>query len=385
MATTTPLIRAANVRSPLVLLLLAALMAAAVAWLAYHYLQKKEEAIKAEVTARERRGAAVTVQVAVPRTDAPAGTPLDTRMFVARPVEEDLIYPDTVLAKDFEALRGQTLARPLQRGRPLRMSDVVAPPVHDVAGVLPTGERALTIDIDNLNSIAQTLRPNHHVDLFLLHKAAHAGGADAQEAGEATLYMQDLVVLATGTDFRDVAHAHDGAGAMQVNPGEVEGKDRGYDTVTLLVTPAQAARVLLGQKLGAYRVVLRGAQDRAPVRMASLRGADLLPGPGPDPSHATRGRDAGIEFIVGGRSGNLVSELPTLPSQAALRNLQAGLAALARPAAAPPAAAVTTTATATAAAPATPPQGADPNRQSITISMPVPPASRPFSANGKNQ
>lgn len=366
MATMTSSIRAMNFRSPLILLLGAALAAAGVAWLAYHYLQKKEAAIKAEISAQGQRRGSPIVQVAVPRRDAPAGTLLDTSVFVARPVESDLVYPDTVMASDFESLRGQVLARPLQRGRPLRMSDVIPPPVSDVAAVLPAGERALTIEIDNLNSIAQTLRPNHHIDLFLLHKAGRGSDNDATQA---TLYMQDLVVLATGTEFHDVSHTRDGLGATSANPGEIEGKDRAYDTVTLLVTPEQAAKVLTGQKMGSFRVVLRGAHDRDPVHLASLRSAGLVPG--------GRGRDAGIEFIVGGRSGNLVSELPTLPSQVALRNFQA---AMGQAAAATSSSAPTPAVTATAQPPAT-----DPNRQSITINVPSRQPGRPFTVGGKNQ
>lgn len=298
----------ATFKRPVILLLLAAALAAGVAWLAYHYLQRREAAMAAALSARSERHAGQLVAVAVPRIDAAVGTIVDTGTFVSRPVEDDLVYPDTVLARDFDTLRGQALARPVLHGRPLRLSDVVAPAVRDVAAILPAGRRALTIEIDNVNSIAQTLRPHHRIDLYLLHR--DAGQDEGQDQERATLYMQDVAVLATGAEFRDVAQA-----------GEAEGKDRSYDTVTLLVTPAEAARLVMGQKLGSFRVALRGVHDRTPVHLATLRARDLLPGAAD--ANGTRGetRDAGIEFIVGGRGEQLISALaqPPSSSQRALR------------------------------------------------------------------
>lgn len=326
---------AAKLKHPLVLLLIAALLAGAVAWAAYYYLQQRELAMKAELAA-SKSDAAPQVSVVVSSIDAPANTVVDGATFVARQIEADLVYPDTVLSADFNSIQGQRLARPLLRGRPLRLTDLVAPEIHDVASVLPAGRRALTIEIDNLNSIAQTLRPNHHIDIFLLSKApkppAVAGvEPDEQALEQATLYMQNMVVLATGKEIYDVGRDASGGAAAEkmVRPGEVDNKDHGYDSVTLLVTPAEAARLMVGQRLGTFRVALRGASDHAPVALAPLRGSDLLPA-------TQRRRDQGIEFIVGGKGDKLVSQLPSLPSQdaALLRAMQA--AAVPKVAAAPP-------------------------------------------------
>lgn len=292
-----------RLKNPLVLVIIAAVLAGGVAWVALKYLQAREAAMKAEIAASGKTGGPRVVQVAVPMADAPVGTVLSLDSFVARPVEEDLVYPDTVLASDFESMQGMKLARPVMRGRPLRVTDLQRPEVRDVATVLPAGQRALTIEIDNINSIAHTLRPNHRIDIYLLNKAEDNNGGE-----QVSLYMQDMIVLATGTDFYDVTRSDGPQVDKMVQPGEVDGRERGYDTVTLLVTPQQAARLMVGQRLGSYRVVLRGGQDRAYIRQATLRGADVMGG-------RMRARDAGIEFIVGGKGDKLVSELAVPPSQ----------------------------------------------------------------------
>ncbi len=302
----------AKLSSPLSLLLLAAVLAGGVAWVAYFYLQQREEAMKTELAAKGRKKETPKVGVVVPKADAGVNTVLNTNNFVSRQIEADLVYPDAVLAKDFASMEGQKLARPLMRGRPLRLTDLQLPVVVDVSTILPAGSRAMTIDIDNLNSIAQTLRPNHHVDIFLLSKAQKSGNtatdADEKMLEQASLFMQDMVVLATGKEFLDVSAPPEQTSKM-VRPGDVEGaRESGYGSITLLVTPAQAAKLLVGQKMGSYRVVLRGTTDRDAVKLPPLRVADLTPA-------ATKARDAGIEFIVGGRGSDMVSKLAIPPSQ----------------------------------------------------------------------
>lgn len=299
--------------SPAVLLLLSAAMAAGVAALAYGYLQKREQSIRAELVEKSRSKAVRKVEVVVPGADAKAGTLLNTSNFVSRPVEEDLVYPDTILVNDFASMEGMRLARPVLRGRPVRLSDLQQPEVHDVAAVVPPGSRAMTIDIDNLNSIAQTLRPHHRVDIFLVSRAPRpARGVtltDERTLEQATLFMQDMTVLATGRDFQDVSAPNAEQATKMARPGEVEGTtERSFDSVTLLVSPQQAARLMVGQRLGSFRVVLRGKQDHDTLAMRPLRGSQVMP-------LGSGGSGAGVELIAGGRGGNIVSQLNMLPSQ----------------------------------------------------------------------
>jgi pilus assembly protein CpaB len=309
--------------SPLALFLLAALLAAGVSMVAYLYLQKREAVMQEEIARKNSRRELRTVDVVVPRQDVPANTVMSGAIFVSRPVEDDLIYPDTLLAKDFASMEGLRLARPVLRGRPVRAADLVRPEVNDVAAILPKGLRAMTIDIDNLNSIAQTLKPNHRVDIFLLSKTPKSGnsGEDEKASEQATLFMQNMVVLATGRHFEDVI-SNPELNARMSAPGEVDApgaSESGFDSITLLVDPKEAAQLMLGQKLGTFRVVLRGANDRATLALRPTRAGDILPG-------LPRGRDLDIEFIVGGRGANMLGKLAVPPSEQLAAAVQTALA-----------------------------------------------------------
>jgi pilus assembly protein CpaB len=304
----------ARLKSPWVLLIFAVALAAIVAYIAYAYLQQREERIKQDLAASNNKRQTPKVSVVVPREDVRIGVVVEQGMFVAREIDQDLVYPDTVLASDFSTVRGQRLARPVLHGRPLRLTDLTVPEVRDVASVLPVGMRAVTIEIDNVNSISQTLRPGHRVDVFLISTATKSKGADSAESSEgplnqAMLYMQNLAVIATGQEFQDVASPDSDRISKMARPGEIEGqRDKGFDTITVLVSPAEAARLLVGQKLGSYRVALRGTKDDRAVALRPLTGNDVLPHP------EAGGPGGGVEFIVGGKSGGAAALPPTLVS-----------------------------------------------------------------------
>ena len=322
-----------RLKSPWVLLVFAVALAAVVAYIAYAYLQQREERIKQDMAASNSKRQTPKVAVVVPRDDARVGVVLEQSLFVSREIDQDLVYPDTVLAADFATVRGQRLARPVLRGRPLRVTDLQAPEVHDVATVLPAGMRAVTIEIDSVNSIAQSLRPGHRVDVFLMSKAVKARESDAGEASlnQATLFMQNLAVLATGQEFQDIGAQDAERINKMARPGEIEGqRDKGFDTITVLVSPAEAARLLVGQKMGNFRVALRGAKDDRTIALRPLTGGDVLPAPA-----SSKVSGGGVEFIVGGKSsGNatLASTLVAMGLPGAPANAGGTATATSRPA-----------------------------------------------------
>lgn len=334
-----------RLKSPWLLMLGATLLAGGIAYLAYLYLVQREARIKEEVGARAAKLQGPKASVVVPRVNAAAGTPVELDIFVGRDIDADLVYADTVTVNDFERVRGQRLARDVLKGRPLRLTDLQAPEVRDVASILPAGTRAVTIEIDDINSIAQTLRAGHRVDVFLMSKFEPAKGVDIPEAArqQVSVFMQNLKVIATGKEFQSVDPEQLQRAEKMVRPGDLRREGETYNTVTVLVNPREAQRLLVGSKLGSYRVALRGKADEATVSVPPLLAADLLPGSG------GKAAERSVEYIVGGRQGgapaNLVASMvpigpPQLPSGAGTRSpdareLRAGMTQAMQDAAAP--------------------------------------------------
>lgn len=294
------------VRSPWGLLAIALLVAAGLSFLTFTYLQDREDRIKEEVEAQANsKENARTVSVVVPTSDAAIGTVVNSGNFAARPVAEDLLYDDVITASDFQQFSGQKLARQVLHGRPLRLSDLMAPEIKDVALVIPNGMRAVTIPIDNLNSIAQALRPGNQVDVFLLSRAPKQQDNVPDEAlDQASLFMQNMEVLAVGRDFSDPRQHPDVADRM-ARAGEVQGSEGpSYDTATLLVSPAESAKLLIGQKMGIYRLALRGREDTEIVQLPTLSSGSFMPARPLPPTEIKTGT---VEYIIGGNGSNIVS------------------------------------------------------------------------------
>lgn len=271
-----------------VMLLTAIGLALLATMLTTRYLKSREESIGAELKARTQQGGP-KVSVTVPTRDMPAGTPLDDNVVAARDVAVDLVYPDAILADDFGKYRGQSLIRPVLKGRPLLKTDLRAM-YADFAGSLTEGTRAMTIDVDELNSVAHMVQPGNRIDLMLAMRRDDGGQTVVP-------FMDRMKVLATGQ--RLIQDGEDTSGAGK--------KAFSYANLTLEVSPSQAARLTLAQDLGKLRFVLRNEKDQQSVDFsvnaqnifdeisARQRNNKMLQ------RKTAISSDGSVEFIIGGQ------------------------------------------------------------------------------------
>lgn len=315
------------ISSPWGLLVIAVLAAGLLTFWVSRFLEGREAALKAQLA--EERGNQKHVSVVVPVSDLPAGTPIDNTTFAARDVPADLVHDDVIRASEFDSVANLKLVRAIGRGRPVRRADLEAMRARDFSDMLEVGKRALTIEIDAVNSAAKMLKPGNHIDLYLL-TSGNAGNKDSvgkanQDAEKtARLLMSNVVVIATGQDVRprDLGEALDPRAAQNGQAGEYE---RGYDNLTLSVTSEQAARISLAQKVGSLRAVLRNSGDRSETPAIALQEHALFT--------ATEDGNA-VQYIVGNSSGNLLSTLPELPPMPGNAGVDATAAAMQKLAAA---------------------------------------------------
>jgi pilus assembly protein CpaB len=300
-------------------------------WLTIQYLKAREARMEADLADRSRGGP--TVRVVVPIKDMLKGMTIDGSVVAGREVQSDLVYPDTLTPDTFDKYQGAKLTKDVLRGRPLSASDLESKD-RDFSDLLEEGQRAITISVDDLNSIAQMVRPGNLVDLFLiLPDLSDLSTANNQQV---VLLMQRLKVIATGQAVR-------GAAAEDASSGAPPGASR-YTTFTFEVTPEQAARIALAQQLGTFRAVLRSEPDQEMVRLGKITTKNLLKKGYTVDTPEDRDESA-VEYIIGGQGqggvGNtLTVNVPGLmPGMAAMPGAPAAAAPPAGPAAAlPPAA-----------------------------------------------
>lgn len=294
-----------------VLLILAVLVAGGLTFLLYKYLTDRENKLKADLAARRVR---TDVEVVVPAHDLPVGTPLSSSEFVTRPIESDLVYDDMIRTDDFPKYLASHLVKPVRRGLPLRSGDIDALRGRDFSDILPVGQRAVTVEIDTVNSTALMVRPGNRVDVYWVGKVYHEGQA-SDEKKMAQLIMPDVLVLATGQDMRP-RDAGEAAGQDQANANSSamsRQEGMGFTTVTLQVPVDEVPHIALAQKIGGLRLILRNADDKGADGPALVKESDVFM----DPDRTTTNGAApvpGVEVITGGGVNSTVLTPQGTPS-----------------------------------------------------------------------
>ena len=271
------------------MLFVAIIMALAAAWLTKQYLDVRENRIQEELASKSKGGP--SAKVVVPRKNLPGGSAITGDMVAGRSIPADLVSPDMITPDNFDKYEGAKLIRNVERGLPLRTSDVEEKG-RDFASLIETGSRAITIDIDELNSIAQMVRPGNLVDLFLIMPDLSDLSGNNQQI---TLLMQRVKVIATGQTVRKA----DAFTAPQ--PGVPQGVIR-YSNLTFEVSPDQAARIALAQQLGRIRAVLRKEPDEEIVKLGKINTKNLLKKVSvlDTPEEVDGGA---VQYIIGGKGG----------------------------------------------------------------------------------
>lgn len=274
-------VKASNSKYRILLLVGALALAAMAAFLVNIYLDDMEKRLRAEF-AKEGE----MVDVVVPLGDLRPGEVVDMDAFAQRQIPADLVPPDLVPPDEIERAIGQTLKIGIPRGRPLQWGYLSSGAQPSFSDTIQTRMRALTIAVDELNSISGMIRPNDRIDLFYVTDAL--GG---QVSGKAVLpLLQNIVVKATGNITR-----------REVPPGGGAEIERTYSTLTLDIAPGDAGRVLLAQEQGALRAVLKHASDQQNSSYPMTTQDDLMGASG-----ANRPRADLVAHYIGGQQGVLL-------------------------------------------------------------------------------
>lgn len=234
--------------------------------------------IQEQISEKEKalHGQLKTVQVVVPTRDLQRGERVSAGDMSIREVPEDYADRNSVTPDRFETAIGQALVSDLQEGRALLWAHLESGVVPTFSGKLPVGMRAVTVTVDQISSISGMLAPKDRVDLVMTMQ-------DGNKSATFPL-LKKVQVLATGT---------------RIEPGNTAqgGQPEAYSTVTLLLSPEDAKKVILAQDSGKMQAVLRNPDDDKPTSDEKITVSALL-------NHSNSGKQAaGTEYIIGGAGG----------------------------------------------------------------------------------
>ena len=268
------------------LLMSAALLCGGVAvYAGSQYVNEQVQAERARLQVPDQQ----TVEVVVASAALVPGDTISAANMAVRSVPVDYVPSGAVTPDQFEALDGQRLMQPMHPGEILSAHALESADRQMFSSRVRPGIRAMTISVDEINSISGMLQPGDRVDLLLTARPPSADGR-GEAAHDATVpLLQNLLVMATG---------------RQVRPGDAgEGEGRSFSAVTVEVTPEQAQRLIVAQRAGRLTAVLRNPGDGEPMNTAAIDVRSLFPQPARAPVVPRRAvvrRDERPQMIVGG-------------------------------------------------------------------------------------
>lgn len=222
-------------------------------WAASNYLSTRSAEVEERLSdeaARKR------MQVVVPVRDLMIGENLDLALLVLRSVPREYVNQDVITQDTVERFIGKKLTRPVTKGTPLLQSFIAAYEFKPFSSTIEPGTRAITLPIDEINSVSGMLIAGDKIDILVMTQAP------ATDAGKTEMQlvplMQDVTVQATGTTTQRelVAQTEYGSQKPSMRSGN-------YNTVTISIPPRDAQRVVLAQQMGRIVALLRRPDDPA--------------------------------------------------------------------------------------------------------------------------
>lgn len=200
-------------------------------------------------------------QIVVTTADIPRGVTVTPTHLKLRDWPRDHVPVGAV--KQIEDAQGRVASGSMVKGEVVLETKLSSKEAgRGLAAMVPTGMRAFTIHMPQISSgVAGFVLPGNKVDVLLT-----IGTTDSTSGGALTLtLLQNLEILAVDQRLNP--------------PSENKVDPRMLQSVTLLVTPDQAAQLDLAQNRGTLHLTLRNPEDISPAVTRPATITDLLLNP----------------------------------------------------------------------------------------------------------
>ncbi|QOY94472.1 Flp pilus assembly protein CpaB [Massilia sp. UMI-21] len=234
----------------------------------------------------EARAKGKTVAVVVAKVDIPKGEKLSSATAAVRHIPIEFAHSGAITPDQFDRVEGQVIAHPLRSGEMILWGLMESQKAPTFSARVGPGRRAITVAVDEINSISGMLEPGDTIDLI----------ATVDRGGRPATFplLQSVMVMATGQRSVDDA---------------TTGDRRHFSTVTLDTTPQQAQNLIVAREVGKLTALLRNPQDKQVI--GKLR-EDLFSAAASEPIDRSRARRS-VPVIYGGNLSKLGPDALRLP------------------------------------------------------------------------
>lgn len=229
------------------------LFTALAVWSAKNYLSTRSDEVEERLS---DDAAKQKIEVVVPIRDLKIGETLELALLVKRSVPREYVNQDVITLKNVDNFIGKKITRPITRGTPLLESFIAAYEFKPFSSTIEPGTRAITLPIDDINSVSGMLIAGDKIDILVMQQAPTT--TERKTEMQLVPLLQNVTVQATGTTTQReiVAQTEQGSQKPSMRNGS-------YNTVTISVPPKDAQRVVLAQQIGRIVALLRRPDDPA--------------------------------------------------------------------------------------------------------------------------
>ncbi len=165
-----------------------------------------------------------------------------------------------------EDIRDQISATPILAGEQVVATKLLTADDAGLALFVPTGMRAISLDVTVYNAVGGHIRPGNYVDLL---GTFDFGTGDKSDVRTVTV-MQDVYVLSVVDDIgrptlRDVVAVDKDGKPLDQRPPAPSETLGSNATISVAVTPEAAQKLVLAQQIGDLTISLRAFWDRSPA------------------------------------------------------------------------------------------------------------------------
>ena len=244
-----------------------------------HYIEQQVSYYKGQLDKTEKM-----VEVVVPKRNMVRGEILLASDLSIREIPEKYADSNAVNGSNYDVAVGQRVDFDIDEGRPLLWAHLEGGLTPTFSGKVADGLRAMTVRVDEINSISGFLQPKDKVDLLMSY-----GSGQGQKIFP---LIQRLDIIATGV--------------QTLVDKSSSGSTRNFSTITVHVSPNDAQKITLAQQVGKLTAMLRNPDDESslndqPLSVAQLLNIEQKPPSVVKPRKTRSVKEPAIEYIIGGQ------------------------------------------------------------------------------------
>lgn len=180
------------------------------------------------------------VQIVVPTQNLRPGDLLTSSNLAIREVPGAFVHAEAVTPKNVDLALNHRIVHPLNDGEPLLLFHVSESVGSGFSTMIEEGKRALTFPVDIVSSVSGLLRPGDRIDLLATLRD------DNKQVTKPLLRNVEILAAGNAVDQLDVP-------------------DSRFQTITLSVSPLDAAKITHARNIGTLTVVLRTGKGEESV------------------------------------------------------------------------------------------------------------------------